>query len=122
MVTQDDIASINEVKRFLTAIIRGSITDVLSWTTDGLVFTKSSEEMDPDTVLLIKRVKVTKRTSTRGDWTETRTVVELHDALKAAELMGQALGMFKTNIDATAHPAIPVNYEDWRKRLGLDPE
>ncbi|HAM51419.1 MAG TPA: hypothetical protein DCP92_12290, partial [Nitrospiraceae bacterium] len=96
--------------------------DVLSWTTDGLVFTKSSEEMDPDTVLLIKRVKVTKRTSTRGDWAETRTVVELHDALKAIELMGQALGMFKTNIDATVHPGIPVNYEGWRKRLGLDRE
>jgi phage terminase small subunit len=76
-VTAEDIASAQEVKVHLTKVIRGRITDVLSWNEDGLVFTKSSEEMDPDTMLLIKRVKVTERTSAKGDWTERRTVVEL---------------------------------------------
>jgi len=119
IVTKEDIATVQEVKEFLTKVMRGRITDVLSWTTDGLLFTKSSEEMDHEKAKLIKRIKVTAKTSQKGDWTEVRTEVELHDALRAAELIGQTHGIFKSP-PGGAEPMRCETYEEIRVRLGLD--
>jgi phage terminase small subunit len=118
IMTKEDIASAQEVKEFLTKIMRGRVTDVLSWTTDGLLFTKSSEEMDPEQAKLIKRIKVTEKTSQKGDWTVVRTEVELHDALKAAELIGQTHGIFKSP-PGGAVPIRTETYEEIRIRLGI---
>ena len=73
----------------------GSIDDVISWNEDGLRFTKHSDDMTRDKKRLLKSVKVTEKTSQKGDWTECKTDVEIHDPLKAAELLGRYLGMWK---------------------------
>ncbi len=99
-IAQGDIADIEEVARFLTLVMRGNIKQVASWREDGLTFTTSnSDDLDDDTSRLIKRVKVTEKTSQKGDWTECKTEVELHDPLKAAELIGRYLGMWKDKVE-----------------------
>lgn len=96
---QGDVADIQELIQFWTAIKRGNIKDVCSWTKDGFVFTASSDEMERATSQLIKKVKVTEKTSAKGDWSETKTEVELHDALEASEKLGKYWGIFKKKVD-----------------------
>jgi phage terminase small subunit len=90
-----DIADAQELREYWTMIKRGSISDVCSWNEkDGIAWSASSEEMDRATAKLIKKIKTTTRTSAKGDWTEVETNVELHDPLKASELLGRSLGIF----------------------------
>lgn len=98
-IMQGDIASVQEIAEFLTRIKRGNINKVATWTKDGLFFTASSDEMDDETAALIKKVKVTEKTSQKGDWTECKTEVELHDPVHAAELLGRYHGMFKDKVE-----------------------
>lgn len=96
---KSDIADVQEVMQFLTSIMRSNIKDVVGWNEDGLTFTASSEKMDSDTSRLIKKIKVTERTSQEGDWTESKTEVELHDPVRAAELLGRYHGAFKDKVE-----------------------
>lgn len=105
-LNQADIASIEEIAQFLTTVMRGNIKDVVSWSSDGLVFTASSEEMDEHRARIIKRVKVTEKTSQKGDWTECKTEVELHDPVYAAELLGKYHGMFKEKVEHSGSIAV----------------
>ena len=100
VMLQGDVASAQELREFWTKTMRGSINDVCSWQDhSGLLFNKSSEEMDRDTARLIKKVKVTEKTSAKGDFTEVKTELELHDPLKASELLGRTHGMFKDKME-----------------------
>lgn len=95
-----DIADVKELREYWTMIKRGDISDVCSWNErDGIAWSASSEGMDRNTAKLIKKIKTTTRTSAKGDWTEVETNIELHDPLKASELLGRSLGIF---IDKTA--------------------
>lgn len=109
-LTKSDIASINEILQFLTRVMRGNIKDVVGWKEDGLVFTASSEDMDEDTCRLIKKVKVTEKTSQKGDWTECKTDVELHDPVKASELLGKYHGIFKDKLEHSGPNGGPVQF------------
>jgi phage terminase small subunit len=96
IILQEDIATIEEIGQFLTNVLRGSIIDdVIQWNEDGLRFTKHSADMPREVKRLIKSVKVTEKTSQKGDWTECKTDIEIHDPLKAAELLGRYLGMWR---------------------------
>lgn len=108
-ISKGDIADIQEVATFLTRVMRGNIKDVVSWNQDGLVFTAGSEEMDNEKSRLIKKVKVTEKTSQKGDWTECKTEVELHDPVKAAELLGRYHGMFQDKIEHSG--SVDVKHE-----------
>src|SRR5574340_995678 len=108
-LSQGDIASVQEIAEYLTRIKRGNINKVATWTKDGLFFTASSDEMDNETAELIKKVKVTEKTSQKGDWTECKTEVELHDPVKAAELLGRYHGMFKDKVEHSG--TIEVKHE-----------
>ncbi len=109
-LTQNDTASISEILKFLTSVMRGNVKDVVSWKKDGLVFTASSEEIDESTSKLVKRVKVTEKTSQKGDWTECKTEVELHDPVKAAELLGKYHGIFKDKLEHSGPNGGPVQF------------
>ena len=95
IILQGDIADIQEIGQFLTRSLRGSITDIIGFNSEGLTFCADSEDLDRNTARLLKKVKVTEKTSQKGDWTECKTEVEVHDPLKAAELLGRYHGMFK---------------------------
>lgn len=94
IVEKPSIASLQEIAEFLTAVKRGNMADVCSWSEDGLKFTKNSEEMPREVSRLIKKIKTTTRVSAKGDYTETEINLELHDPIKAAELLGRYHGMF----------------------------
>lgn len=124
-VTQlGDIADVKEIAEFLTRVKRGNMNRIASWTQEGMVFTKDSSEMDDDTAALIKKIKVTEKTSAKGDWTETKTDVELHDPIKAAELLGRYHGMWQDKVehsgDLTVHSGVlrvpVVAPESWGKK------
>lgn len=94
-----DIADIQEIAEFYTLVMRGNIKNIVSWNEEGLVFTASSKEMDDKTARLIKKIKVTEKTSQKGDWTECKTEVELHDPIEAANSLGRYHGMFKEKVE-----------------------
>ena len=96
LLSQGQVATAKELRRYWTVVKRVKITDVLSWNAgSGLVFTKDSSDMDPEVVSAIKKIKVVERASAKGDWTETSVEVEMRDGLKASELLGNSHGMFK---------------------------
>jgi phage terminase small subunit len=112
ILLQGDVASSQELREYWTKILRGSITDVCTWNGDaGLLFNKDSDEMDRDTARLIKKVKVTEKTSQKGDWTECKTEFELHDPLKASELLGRTHGMFVDKTEVELKGDITVLFE-----------
>lgn len=99
-ITKGDVADVQEVAEFLTLVMRGNIKKVASWREDGLSFSVSySDNLNNDTARLIKKVKVTEKTSQKGDWTECKTEVELHDPVRAAELLGKYHGMFVDKVE-----------------------
>jgi len=116
-ISKVDIADIQEVAQFLTRVMRGNIKDVVTWNQDGLVFTAGSEEMDTNVSRLIKKIKVTEKTSQKGDWTECKTEVELHDPVKAAELLGRYRGMFKDKVEHSGNIDLGVEpsevFSEW---------
>ena len=101
VMLQGDVASAQELREYWTTIQRQDISKVVGWTEQGLVFTASSEEMPVEAKKLIKKIKVTEKTSAAGDWTECKTEVELHDPLKASELLGRTHGIFVDKTELT---------------------
>ncbi len=100
IIFRADIADAQELREYWTMIKRGSVSDVCSWNEkDGISWSASSEEMDRNTAKLIKKIKTTTRTSAKGDWAEVETSVELHDPLRASELLARDLGMLKDKIE-----------------------
>lgn len=93
------IMTIEELRQFWSLIARGDITDIAAWNEDGHTFTKNSNEMDPSKTRLIRRIKTTERVSAKGDFTDVKTEIELHDPLKASELLGMTYGIFKEKIE-----------------------
>ena len=92
---QSDIADVNEIVQFLTSVVRGDIGNVSSWGEGGFSFNSSSEKMPVEHRRLIKKIKVVEKTSLKGDWNEVQTTVELHDPVKAAELLGRYHGIWQ---------------------------
>jgi phage terminase small subunit len=92
---QGKVADAQEIREFLSHVMRGDIGEVCSWNDGGLSFNSTSEGMDKAKRRLIKKISVKEKTSPKGDFTEVQTSVELHDPLRAAEMLGKDLGMFK---------------------------
>ena len=57
--------------------------------------------MPKETARLIKRIRVTEKVSQKGDWTETRTEIELHDALEASDKLARSYGLYKDKVEIT---------------------
>ncbi len=101
VVMEADIATIKEIHQFWTRVMRSSITNVCSWNEDGFTFTKNSENILRETAQLIKRIRVTERVSQKGDWTETRTEIELHDAMDASDKLARSYGIYRDKMEIT---------------------
>jgi phage terminase small subunit len=109
IMLRSDIADAQELREFWTLIMRGNIADICSWNEkDGIAWTASSEEMDRSTSKLIKKLKTTTRTSSKGDWTEVETSFELHDPLKASELLARDLNMLKDRVEHSGPDGGPI--------------
>jgi phage terminase small subunit len=105
-----EIASIQEVAEFLTAVTRSNITDVCTFDENGFGFNKKSTEMPKEVSRLIKKIKCKSHSWTEDGLTETETTtdVELHDPIKAAELLGRYHGMFVDKKEVSGPDGGPV--------------
>ena len=109
IINQGEVADANELRLFWTKILRGSITDICSWNENsGLLFVEESKDIDRDKARLVKKVKVTEKSDAKGDWTEVKTEVELHDPLKASELLGRSLGIFIDKTELSGKVGGPI--------------
>ena len=88
-VVQGEVADVQEILNFWTDVERSNLADFISWTKDGLVFTKDSNDFDRAKSRLLKKVKCKTKASAQGDWTESEVQVELHDPMKASELLAK---------------------------------
>jgi phage terminase small subunit len=95
----EKIASAQEVAEYLTQVLRGDIGQVAEWNDGGLSFNSTSEGMPEESRRLIKKITVKEKTSPKGDFTEVQTAVELHDPVRAAELLGKYHKMFIEKVD-----------------------
>jgi phage terminase small subunit len=111
VLSRKDIADVKELQEYWTQIKRQDISKVMRWTQDGIVFVQSSDEMPVEGKQLIKAINVKERVSAKGDWTETHTRVELHDPLRASELLGRSHGAFKDSIQHNVSGQITHRYE-----------
>ena len=61
---------------------------------------------------LIKKISVKEKTSPKGDFNEVTTGVELHDPLRASELLAKDLGMLKERHEMTGADGGPIQFSD----------
>ena len=109
VINQGDIADAQEIREFWTRTIRGDIGKVCQWNDGGLSFNSTSDGMPVDTRRLIKKISVKEKTSPSGDYTEVQTSVELHDPLKASELLARSLGILKDKFEMTGKDGKDLN-------------
>jgi hypothetical protein len=75
-----------------------SPADVMSWGPDGLHVTPSNE-ISPAAMAAIKKVSMTQTFTKRGDVVQT-TTVELHDKIRALDLLAKLTKMFDDDADS----------------------
>lgn len=115
----NSVASLVELQQFWTSILRGDIGRVCSWNDGGLSFNSTSEGMPLENRRLIRKISVKEKTSPKGDFTEVQTSVELHDPLKASELLGRSLGGFIDKTEVTGKDGEPIQFSDTERAAKL---
>jgi hypothetical protein len=87
------------------------ITDVISFTRDGLTCIKESDSLPANAKAALKSVEFSE------NLTGISVKVSMHDQIAALKLLGLQKGMFKQGMDLNI---TAETYEQRRKRLGLD--
>ncbi len=102
-VTQDRVIA------ELAAIAFSDLTDFASWSEDSVQLIESAN-LDPDKAKALKEVVATTQTfdGESGSSTTVRMQVRQHDKLKALELLGRHLGMFKKDVDVNVSVGITI--------------
>jgi len=101
----------DDVQRELEKIGFSNLTDVLSFTRDGLTLAKDSDGLSEEVKAAIKGVKFSENNSV------IQVGVDMHDKVAALKLLGLQQGMFRQKLDVSMQVE---TYEQRRKRLGLD--
>lgn len=95
----------------LAAIAFADLTDVAAWSEDGELNMLASHQLSREASAAIKEVFSTTSTVTFDNGDERSTVykkLKQHDKLKALELLGRHLGMFKRDVDVNVTVGITV--------------
>lgn len=96
----------------LAAIAFSDVTDFASWSEDGELSMLASDELSPEAAAAIREVYSTTSTVTFGDSGDERSTtykkVKQHDKMKALELLGRHLGMFKKDVDVNVSVGITI--------------
>jgi phage terminase small subunit len=102
-ITQDRIVA------ELAAIAFADLTDFATWSEDSVSLIESAD-LDPDKVKALKEIVATTTTfETENGTSQTiRMNVKQHDKLKALELLGRHLGMFKRDVDVNVQVGITI--------------
>ena len=104
-ITQDKV--LNEISK----IAFGDARNVMSWGPDGLTLKDSEEISDTDAAFV---AEVSETTTEHGGTLKLKT----NDKLKALELLGKHLGLFKENIELTGKNGTPIQSVS----VNMDPE
>lgn len=86
------------VIREIAIVAFANISDVASWSQDGLEF-KPKEDLPRDVTATIKRARSTSSATEAG--VTIRNEIEMHDKLRALEMLGRYLSLFKDTLDVT---------------------
>jgi len=91
------------------------LADFLTVKEGGIVEQKSFDQLTKEQTKCIKKIKQTVRTSHSSDGTilhQTATLeIELHDKLKALELLGRHLGMFNDTLRLEGALPLMISFE-----------
>lgn len=79
------------------------LKSVVSWTKDGKITVKPSDEVDGTIVSEISETEIN-----YGDYIKRTKKVKLHDKLRALEMVGRHLGMFRDNININAEVGVQI--------------
>ncbi len=96
-ITQD------KVLQELAKIGFADLKSVVSWTKDGKIIVKPSAEVDGTIVSEISETEIN-----YGDYIKRTKKVKLHDKIRALELIGRHLGMFKDNLNVQAEVGVQI--------------
>jgi phage terminase small subunit len=105
--------TVDDIEHFLEKVVFTPITDIITFTRDGLTFIKDSDEMSEDAKAALESVEFSENLS------GVNVKVRMSDKLKAAKLLGMQLGMFRHKVDVSVKKE---SYEQWRIRVGMDKE
>ena len=117
-ISQDDVL------RRVAAIAFADIGCFASWGEDGELVMVASGDVERDALPALREVRSTTSTVTFKDGGERTSVykaVKLHDPLRALELLGKHLGMFKEQIEVD-HRGLADMFELVRRQARGDEE
>jgi phage terminase small subunit len=109
----DEIKTIDQIAMRLQQIAFTNLSDIITWTPDGLTFPKAIEDLTEAQQAAIESVRFTENAN--GITVE----VKIADRIAALKLLGQQLGMFQKTIKHEGS-MMHETYEQRRRRLGLD--
>jgi len=104
-VTQEQI--VNE----LSKIAFGNIGELVSWTAEGELVYKSSEELTADQTAAIEEITNTKKFDNQGNPLGVDVKLKMHNKLKALDQLSKILGIYKDSSELEVK-VINVNVED----------
>ncbi len=107
------IKTVDDIQRELEKVGFTDITDVISFTREGLTFIKDSDEISEDARAALESVEFSENLS------GINVKVKMRDKIAALKLLGLQLGMFRQKVDVTEKRE---TYEQWRIRVGIDKE
>lgn len=96
----------------LAAIAFADLTDIATWGEEGELLLTAAEDLPPAARAALREVYSTTSTVTFGDDQERSTTykkVKQHDKLRALELLGRHLGMFKKDVDVKVSVGITLD-------------
>ncbi len=91
------------VLRELAKIGFSDLKAVVEWTEDGRIILRASDEVDGAILAEVSETEID-----FGDYTKRTKKVKLHDKMRALELIGKHLGMFKDNVHLSGEVGVQI--------------
>lgn len=95
----------------LSKIAFGNIGELVSWTAEGELVYKSSEDLTADQTAAIEEITNTKKFDNQGNPLGVDVKLKMHNKLKALDQLSKILGIYKDSSELEVK-VINVNVED----------
>jgi phage terminase small subunit len=105
----------DDVVKELVALAFSNIGDFLRMAPDGSIQVDLTN-LPPEATKVISNINQVRRVEGGGKVTTTRTGLKIHDKLRALELIGKHLGMFRERVDVNVRVGIGDRLTEARER------